>query len=297
MTFHIIFRNSRRILEPNRILYVDRAYVVVNKPDNFITQYPRDPQKSADSEAVAELVGSIPSAPNSTQLYPVHRLDKGTTGCLVFARSPAYAHAYSNQLRQMTVQKTYHALVNSSASPILSSTISGQIRVGISLKEGWPSVSSDSDARETLTDWEILETNPVLGISLVKLRLHTGIKHQLRVHMAEVLQAPILGDLQHTIRNQTERRLPLPNDRLFLHASEISFHRFRRTGKPKRVNLAVAAPLPGDFMQICRDAGFCVSSRTFVGGGLSIDGHPMQESAELDGFWISSIVQPIHKVP
>lgn len=52
MNFRIVFRNSLS-LELNRILYIDRAFVVVNKPPNFVTQYPGDGQ----TDAVAELVG------------------------------------------------------------------------------------------------------------------------------------------------------------------------------------------------------------------------------------------------
>ncbi|KIK57516.1 hypothetical protein GYMLUDRAFT_263021 [Collybiopsis luxurians FD-317 M1] len=74
-----------------------------------------------------------------------------------------------------------------------------------------------------------------------------GVGVVIRVHMAEVLRAPILGDLQHTGLTRSQTFTPIvsiPPDRLFLHASEISFHRFRRTGKSKRVNLTVCAPLP-----------------------------------------------------
>ncbi|KIK57540.1 hypothetical protein GYMLUDRAFT_752244 [Collybiopsis luxurians FD-317 M1] len=305
MSFRIVFRNYQ-ILESIRILYIDRAFVVVNKPPNFITQYPKDISWSgSESEAVAELVGSIvPSSSTSTKLYPVHRLDKGTTGCLVFARSPAHATAFSHQLKQTTVQKIYHALVDSASSPILSSAQLnqvGQIRVNMSLENGRPFVAPshlNSDVRETITDWEVVGTNPTAGISLMKLRLHTGIKHQLRVHMAEVLRAPILGDLQHTGLTWTQTFKPtvsIPADRLFLHASEISFHRFRPTGKPKRINLTVRAPLPHHFLQLCRYAGIELppNASTLVEGGLFIDGQPVQDVPDLDGFWVPSLTHPM----
>ncbi|KAJ3874069.1 pseudouridine synthase [Lentinula edodes] len=272
MNFRILFRNSLS-LELNRILYIDRAFVVVNKPPNFVTQYPGDGQ----TDAVAELSLHVQAQPSS-----IHALVlKGTTGCLVFARSPDHAHAFSRQLRQHTVHKTYHALVNTSNSPTLTAKIgSGSIRVGMTLKDGRPHLSQSESARETSTDWQVIGWSD--DIALVKLRLRTGMKHQLRVHMSDVLQAPILGDIQHTGTRLCT--VPVPNGRLFLHASEITFHRYRRTGKPKRVDLTVRAPLPLDYMELCIRNKIEVPSNLGE-GGLFIDGQPMQEVEDLDGFW------------
>ncbi|KAJ3778517.1 pseudouridine synthase [Lentinula raphanica] len=293
MTFRLIFRNHLA-LEHTRILYTDRAFVVVNKPPNFVTQYPRD----GSTEAVAELKGQIPSAPNFTELFPVHRLDKGTTGCLVFARSPRYAQAFSRQLKQHTVFKTYHALINTVDSPVLATkSASGSIRIGMSTKDGRPHISHCGTARETWTDWQVLGSSSQTDLALVKLVLHTGMKHQLRVHMADVLQAPILGDLQHTGMpfSSASTIPPVPNDRLFLHASELSFHfesltfvkRFRRNGKPKRLNLAITAPLPPDFQELCRRVGIQVPSH-LKEGGLFVDGQPVNDVPDLDGVWIGN---------
>ncbi|KAJ3981142.1 pseudouridine synthase [Lentinula detonsa] len=285
MTFRIIFRNSFA-LDFAQVLYIDRAFVLVNKPPKFVTQYPRDGQ----TEAVAELVGQVPSTPNSTKLFPVHRLDKGTTGCLVFARSPDYAQTFSRQLKQRTVNKIYHALVNTSSSPILSArTDSGEIRVGMSLKDGRPYISQSSSARETWTDWQVLGSSSQTDIALLKLHLHTGMKHQLRVHMSDVMQAPIVGDLQHTSAQASSCTLPpILNDRLFLHASEISFHRFKRTGKQKRLNLTIRAPLPLDFAELCYRTGIEVPSY-LKEGGLFVNGQPMTNVPDLDGFWVYGI--------
>ncbi|KAF9074432.1 pseudouridine synthase [Rhodocollybia butyracea] len=283
MNFRIVFRNSTT-LELNRILYIDRAFVVVNKPANFVTQYPKDGQ----TEAVAELEGTIPSAPSLTKLYPVHRLDKGTTGCLVFARSLAHAQAFSQQFHQRTVQKIYHALVDTSSSRSLATGVtSGVIRVGMALKNGRPYLSRSEAARETSTDWQIIGSNLQAHASLMKLHLHTGMKHQLRVHMSEALQAPIIGDWQHSLSRSSPQKLSIPNDRMFLHASEISFHRFRRAGKHKRLNLTLRAPLPQDFTEFCIRAGI-QAPLCLLRGGLFVDGQPVEEVADLAGFWIAN---------
>ncbi|KAJ4480947.1 pseudouridine synthase [Lentinula aciculospora] len=281
MNFRLVFRNNLA-LEFNRLLYIDRSFVIVNKPSGFVTQYPGDGQ----TEAVAELVGPIPSVPSTTNVFPVHRLDKGTTGCLIFARSPNHAHTLSRQLQQRTVHKTYHVLINTSSNPALTKEDSGCVRVGMSLKNGRPHISQSKSARETWTDWQVVGSSSQSDVALVKLRLYTGMKHQLRVHMSDILKAPILGDLQHAgTQTSTPRSLSIPNDRLFLHASEVSFHRFKRTGK--RLNLTIRAPLPSDFMELCTRIGIEVPSY-LEEGGLFIDGQPMREVPDLDGHWLHS---------
>ncbi|KAJ4500497.1 pseudouridine synthase [Lentinula lateritia] len=233
--------------------------------------------RQSDFPVLLSCSSKFPETPSALVL-------KGTTGCLVFARSPDHAHAFSRQLQQHTVHKTYHALVNTSNSPTLTMKMgSGSIRVGMTLKDGRPHLSQSKSARETSTDWQVIGWSVSFDdIALVKLHLRTGMKHQLRVHMSDVLQAPILGDIQHT--GTRPCTVPVPNDRLFLHASEISFHRYRRTGKQKRVDLTVRAPLPLDYMDLCIRNKIEVPSNLGE-GGLFIDSQPMQEVKDLDGFW------------
>lgn len=132
--------------------------------------------------------------------------------------------------------------------------------------------------------------------------------------------APILGDLQHANIQASaisHQGYPIPDDRLFLHASAISFHvrevptstirrtphlspiitstdtlfviiqRFRRTGTPKRLNVTLCAPLPRDFTELCIRAGIEVPQQ-LVEGGLLVDGHPTREIPDVDGIWVPS---------
>jgi len=171
--------------------------------------------------------------------YPVHRLDKGTTGVLILARTKALARELSRQFRTRTIEKTYLALVHGepgawtgpsanastgsgarARAGLITAPLSlgsdGRVRVRIHhrledrllhpLEEAraQPEVGDAADLgpgrrldqldglvggnlKAAQTAWEVLASSDVAPLSLVRLRPHTGLKHQLRVHMARAL--------------------------------------------------------------------------------------------------------------
>jgi len=96
---------------------------------------------------------------------------------------------------------------------------------------------------------------------LLRLNLHTGLKHQLRLHCALSLQAPILGDALYTPHDQPPIELQRPSQHTFLHASEITITRHipyaiasglrKQLRKSKRIKLTIGAPLPSEFRELC----------------------------------------------
>ncbi|KAG8680522.1 hypothetical protein FRC09_018172, partial [Ceratobasidium sp. 395] len=122
--------------------------------------------------------------------FPIHRLDKPTTGALILARTPQFARSLSQQIKSHTLQKTYLALVRRAFSP----GTSGEVRQRLYITDGRvctdmiePSMyrNAPTEARETLTTWKCVRTSG--EISLLELGLCTGVKHQLRVVCASVL--------------------------------------------------------------------------------------------------------------
>jgi len=101
------------------------------------------------------------------------------------------------------------------------------------------------------------------------------LKHQLRVHMAHALKVPILGDALYGGATTTSLHFSayagIPYDRIFLHSSSISFWRYRREGLRKRFRLTVSAPLPADFVKICRDMDLSLPEDV-IEGGTFVDG-------------------------
>jgi len=128
-------------------------------------------------------------------------------------------------------------------------------------------------------------------LSLVRLYPHTGLKHQLRVHMAHALKVPILGDALYGGATTTSQRSSayagIPEGRLFLHSSSISFWRYRRNGLRKRFRLTISAPLPADFVKICRDMNLGLPENVIEGGAF-VDGQRLlgDEIPGVEGRWL-----------
>ncbi|KAJ7456505.1 pseudouridine synthase [Mycena latifolia] len=274
----------------DRVLYVDRSVIVMNKPPGLITQL--DPTTTnTDGGNLAKLLNDLKQhleLPNPP--YRVHRLDRGTTGCFVLARSHGVANELSKQFKSRNVDKTYLALVRGGRQSFPHS--SGQIRTPVEYLDGWPTLISENEPRdaplkESKTDWELVASSPHLPLSLLRLNLLTGHKHQLRVHLAQVLKTPILGDTQHSHSQPAEEiraALDLPDDRMFLHASQISFFRYRPVGGHKRFKIRIVAPLPLDFVQICTEAGIPLGEQERLGGLLKSEtGNEQDYESILDG--------------
>jgi len=228
---------------------------------------------------------------------PIPTLPQATTGCLVLARSHAVARDLSTQFRQRTVEKTYLALVRGGRKSFPETT--GQIRVSVRYVDGRASLVPREQANEkdkdTATDWELVASSPHVPLSLLRLKPLTGYKHQLRIHLAQVLKTPILGDTLYSQSQPTDEirnAVDLPDDRMFLHASQISFYRYRPAGSQKRFRIRIYAPLPPDFFGICAEGSIPVGKFERL-GGLFVHrrkNHDFQyvaenEIPEVDGYW------------
>jgi 23S rRNA pseudouridine1911/1915/1917 synthase len=144
----------------------------------------------------------------------VQRLDVGTSGVMVIAKSE---HAYSvlkNAFRHRTVDKTYHALVQGHPDP-LEGTVDAPI--GRHPSSDWK-FAVMADGRASVTHYATLEAHRFA--SLLEVKLETGRTHQIRVHMA-ALKHPCVADLQYGADPSLAKRVGL--DRQWLHAVRLGF--------------------------------------------------------------------------
>lgn len=144
----------------------------------------------------------------------VHRLDVGTSGLMVVARSP---HAYTSlkdQFRERTVDKVYHALVQGHPDPSRG-TIDAPIDRHPTADHRFAVVSG---GKPSITHYDTLEAFPYA--SLVEVHLETGRTHQIRVHFS-ALRHPCCGDLTYGADPVLARRLGLT--RQWLHATRLGF--------------------------------------------------------------------------
>ncbi len=180
---------------PLRLLYQDDALLAVHKPAGLLVH--RSPIDKHETEFALQYARALNGG---SHVYPVHRLDRPTSGVLVFARDPETARVLGLAMMAGQVGKTYQAVVR-----------------------GWPPASGDIDhplreeptdrrlkgqeqpLREARTRYRTLATTelavaiekyPTSRYALVELYPATGRKHQLRRHMKHI-HHPIIGDANH----------------------------------------------------------------------------------------------------
>ena len=144
----------------------------------------------------------------------VHRLDVGTSGLMVVARSERAYTVLKDAFRERTVDKRYHALVQGHPDPS-SGTIDAPIDRHPSSAYRFAVVAG---GRDSVTHYETIEA--FRHASLLEVHLETGRTHQIRVHMAAV-RHPCVGDLTYGADPTLSRKLGL--ERQWLHAVRLSF--------------------------------------------------------------------------
>ncbi|MDE0546762.1 RluA family pseudouridine synthase [Microbacterium sp. C7(2022)] len=144
----------------------------------------------------------------------VHRLDVGTSGLMVVAKSERAYTALKHAFKQREVDKIYHAVVQGHPDP-LAGTIDAPI--GRHPNHSWK-FAVTPDGKDSVTHYETIEA--FRGASLLEIHLETGRTHQIRVHMA-AHRHPCVGDPLYGADPTISARLGLT--RQWLHAHELSF--------------------------------------------------------------------------
>ena len=221
------------------MIHHDRHMVVVNKPSGLLMHRSRESQDETFLlQRLRDQIGQ--------RVYPVHRLDRATSGLVVMALDGNSASTLGQQFQQGLNDKRYLALVRgwtplefSIGAPLLSE------------ERGWQSARSHCLrlARAQLP-WPV-SRYPSFRVSLLQLSPLTGRRHQLRRHMNH-LRHPILGDTTHGCRHSNQRlRRQLPQVRLFLHAWQLQL-RHPTSGQL----LQLHCPPAEDFTAACQVFGW-----------------------------------------
>jgi len=217
------------------VLYEDDALIVVDKPAGLVV-HPAGPHR--DDTLIQRLwpklkdhwAGRKRDAAVALRPGVVHRLDRGTSGVMVIAKTPAAADALSGQFAARRVKKIYWALVRG-----IPQTQEGRVTSMVGRSRRAPHRMSVQDpGRASETSFRVLARFPNEPAALLEARPLTGRTHQIRVQLA-ALGHPLLGDKTYGGPEET-------GPRPFLHAKSLAF-----THPATKRALSFDAPLPMDF--------------------------------------------------
>jgi 23S rRNA pseudouridine1911/1915/1917 synthase len=218
------------------VVFVDDDIIVVDKPPAMVVH------PGAGNTAGTMVSGLLARFPELAAVGEpdrpgvVHRLDKGTSGLLVVARTPQAYESLVTQLSARTVARTYLALVWGHPEPA-----TGVVDAPIGRSRRDPTrMAVSSTGREARTRYEVLQrfTQPI-DASLLECKLETGRTHQIRVHLGAIGH-PIVGDPRYR-----GARASFPAPRPFLHAHALAFDH-PATGEP----VEFSSPLPDDLTAV-----------------------------------------------
>ncbi|MCS6865325.1 MAG: RluA family pseudouridine synthase [Gemmataceae bacterium] len=216
---------SQPPLSPEALVYVDDAIVVVNKPAGLTTM--RHAQEAAEfgerarrylPKTLADYLPAMLGRPHQP-LIAVHRIDRDTSGLVVFARTPQAAEHLTQQFRRHRVDRRYFALTR--GVPATSRIESVFVRDRGDGRRGSTTDLLAPGGQRAVTHVQVRE---VLGrFALVECRLETGRTHQVRIHLGEC-GTPLCGE---TVYDRPLHGRPLADDsgalRPMLHAARLGF--------------------------------------------------------------------------
>ncbi|USR80231.1 RluA family pseudouridine synthase [Arcanobacterium pinnipediorum] len=202
------------------VLYEDEDIIVVDKPAGVAAHASQNfDGPNVLGALLASGVRLTTSGPQE-RMGIVHRLDVGTTGAMVVAKSELAYTMLKRAFRERSVTKVYHALVQGHPDP-MSGTVEAPI--GRDHRHQWR-MAVRADGKPSITHYDTLEA--MAGASLIEVHLETGRTHQIRVHMS-ALKHPCVGDDMYGADPRLSERLSL--ERQWLHAVRLGLHH-PRTG-------------------------------------------------------------------
>ena len=232
VSFNIDFEENSSNIVPAKInlniIYEDEAYIVINKPAGIPVHPSILHYENSLSNGVKYYFDTIGL---KKKIRPVNRLDKDTSGIVIFAKNEYIQECLVKQMKQKIFSKEYIAICEG-----IFENRSGTINAPIARKENSiieRCVHEDGDA--SITHYNVLKTN--FNCSIVKLLLETGRTHQIRVHLSYIGH-PILGD---TLYGNASTKI----NRQALHALKVSF-----VHPISRKEVCYIAPLPNDIKSL-----------------------------------------------
>ncbi|MBQ7651968.1 MAG: RluA family pseudouridine synthase [Victivallales bacterium] len=230
------------------IIYEDDYLLVLNKQPGIVVHPGNGNDDGTVVNALLHYMGTddfLAMVDDDQRPGIVHRLDRDTSGALIVAKRSDVRERLCRMFQEHEIRKTYLALIIGRMDEA-----SGMIDLPIGRHPHNPTlrmVVANGKGREACTEYKTIAT--AIGafgkeVSLMKIRLHTGRTHQIRVHFAH-FGHPVLGD---SLYYGCPAKMPYPAKRQLLHAWRLAF-RHPVTGLPMKIE----AQLPDDFMDAIKE--------------------------------------------
>jgi 23S rRNA pseudouridine1911/1915/1917 synthase len=212
------------------VLFEDNHLLIVNKKSGDIVQGDKTGDKPL-SDVVKEYIKEKYNKPGEVFLGVVHRLDRPTSGIIIFARTSKALERLNKMLRERTISKTYWAVVKNTPLKEKDSLIHF-------LKKNPKNNKSTVFTKETDASKKAILHYSVIkkldNYSLLEIDLETGRHHQIRAQLAYI-GSPIKGDLKYGASRSNK------DGSIHLHARKISF-----THPVSKENISFLAPIPNE---------------------------------------------------
>lgn len=187
------------------IIYQDKYIIVINKPSGILTV---STEKEKEHTLYHQVYLYEKQKHKSNKIFIVHRLDKDTSGLVIFAKSEKVKYLLQNNWNDLVKVREYTALVCGEVKKEKDT-----IKTWLKENKNFVTYSSNKkdDGKLAITQYEKIKTNS--KYSLLKINILTGRKNQIRVHMKEIGH-PIVGDKKYNSKDNPIKRLGLHANKL-----------------------------------------------------------------------------------
>jgi 23S rRNA pseudouridine1911/1915/1917 synthase len=232
----VTVRKERTLAAPPlaelRILHEDDAVIVVQKDAGLLSVAT---EQESELTAYRQLTAHVRFADPNARIFVLHRLDRETSGVMMFAKSEKVQQKMQNGWKEFVKERSYVALVEGMVKKT-NGTISSWLKETSTLK--MYSSPVPNDGQHAITHYKVLRANR--NYSLLQIELETGRKNQIRVHMQDIGH-PVASDKKYGAKTK-------PFARLGLHARILAFEH-PVTGKLMRFETDIPKPFLSQFKE------------------------------------------------
>ncbi|MEM6515243.1 MAG: RluA family pseudouridine synthase [Bacteroidota bacterium] len=213
-----------------QVLYEDNHIIVVNKRAGDIVQGDKTGDKPL-SEVVKSYLKNKYNKPGNVYLGVVHRLDRPTSGIVLFAKTSKSLPRLNKLFAERKTDKTYWAFVKKTP-PNHEGTLTHWLKKNPKNNKSYASITKTSDSKKAVLHYRVIKR--LENYALLEINLETGRHHQIRVQLSAI-GSPIKGDLKYGFERSN------PDASISLHARRLHF-----IHPVSKENIEIVAPVPND---------------------------------------------------